>query len=122
MVTARLAFRGRLVFFYFNYFTTLILPAVGANGVRQAFLATVGAGGEVHGLHSIVGTAAVAATFRMFTLWMWGHALLLDMIAIRALKRADYSHAGRFCQVRDGGGLCTKGGDVLYQQAERIRI
>ena len=76
MVTARRCFG--LVFLYFNDFTTLILAALGADSMRQAFLTTVGASGKIESRHGIVGAAAIAAAFGMFTLWMRGHAFSLN--------------------------------------------
>jgi uncharacterized membrane protein len=71
----------RSVLLNFDDFAALILSALGADGVGQAHFAAIRAGDKVLGLQGIVGAAAVAAALRMFTLWMRGHALLLNMIA-----------------------------------------
>jgi hypothetical protein len=70
-----------LILLDFDDFAAFILSAFGADGMRQAFFATIGAGNQVVDLQGIVGAATITATLRMFTLWMRGHALLLDMIA-----------------------------------------
>jgi hypothetical protein len=72
---------SRLVLLDFDDFTALILSALGADSVGQTLFTAVGAGGQVLRLQGIVGAAAIAATLRVFTLWMRGHALLLNMIA-----------------------------------------
>jgi len=74
-------FRRLILLFDFDDFAALVLSALGADGVGQAHFAAIGAGDQVLGLQGIVGAAAVTATLRMFTLWMRGHALLLNMIA-----------------------------------------
>jgi hypothetical protein len=68
---------AQLVFLDFDHFAALVLSAIGADSMGQALLTTIGTSGQVLSLQSIVGTAAVAATLRVFTLWMRGHALLL---------------------------------------------
>jgi hypothetical protein len=73
------AFQGLflLIFFDFDYFAALVVPAFGANGVGQAHLAAVGAGSQISGGQRIVRAAAVATAFGMFTLGLRGHFLLL---------------------------------------------
>ena len=75
---APVVYRLRFLFFFdCDHFATLILPAVGADGVRQAHSAAVGAGGQVRSLQRIMRAAAVTAAFRVFTLWLGAHLLLL---------------------------------------------
>jgi hypothetical protein len=68
-----------LLGFFFNiyHFTALVMTAVGANGVRQAHLTAVAALYQVARFQRVMGTPAIAATGGVFSLWMWGHVLLL---------------------------------------------
>jgi hypothetical protein len=78
---------GFLFFFDCDHFAAFVLPATGTDGMRQAHPAAVRASGQVRGLQRIMCAAAVTTAFRMFTLWLGCHQLLLY----------DYSQiAGRF--------------------------
>lgn len=82
--------------------------------MRQAHLAAIGADDQVASLQGIVGAAAVAASLRVLTLWMRGHAVLLEMIAsggglersrlsgliIAAAGRTVKRLPGRFCHTQ----------------------
>jgi hypothetical protein len=80
------------VFFYFNDFSTLVETAVGAYGVWQDHCSAIRTSHQVGGFQCVVGAAPIAASFRQFTFWLWGHSLLLYMIPV---KRADYSGEDR---------------------------
>jgi hypothetical protein len=75
-------FWGELVFLDVEHFAALVLSALGADGVGQAFLAAVRASGQIGGRQGIVGAAAVAATLGMLTFWMWGHTFSLMIASI----------------------------------------
>jgi hypothetical protein len=62
-----------LFFFDLDDFATLIIPAVGANGVRETHLTAVAALDELGHNKCIVGSPAVAASFRKFTFRLWNH-------------------------------------------------
>jgi hypothetical protein len=70
LVTAHFVWKGRvsnpsvlfLFFFNFDDFASLVLPALGADGMGQAHLTAIGADSEIGGGHRIMGAAAVAAS------------------------------------------------------------
>jgi hypothetical protein len=68
------------VFFDFDYFTALIMPAFRADGMWQSHLTTVAALDEVVGYQSVLRTPAIAAAFRKFAFWLRNHALLLSRV------------------------------------------
>ena len=83
------------------------MPAIGANGVRQAHGTAIGAGNEIAGLQGIVGAAAIAAALGMFGLGMWCHDFLLIL-----LKRQERlkSYLRKFQQ--SGQIIAGEGSDV----------
>jgi len=64
-----------LLFFVADNFTAFVVPAVWADGVRQAHLAAVTARDQVACNQRVVGATAVTATGSMFPFWLWGHCL-----------------------------------------------
>jgi hypothetical protein len=56
-----------------NNLTTLIVTAIGANGMRGAHFATIGTVHNRYQGEGIMRASAVAATARMFTFWLWNH-------------------------------------------------
>jgi len=64
------------IFFLRNHFFAIIKAAVGADGVREVFFATIGASYNRAGRQRIMRAAAVSAAFRMFAFRMWGHGVL----------------------------------------------
>ncbi len=99
MVTAQFVFSGYLlVVGDFENFAPFIITTFGANGMRQAHGTAVGAGGQIAGFQSVVGAAAITATFGNFSFWQRGHesfsliqasGFLPDVIFLN--KPADYS-------------------------------
>jgi len=81
MHTGRVFFHGPfalfLLLFDFYDFAAFVVPASGANRVRQAHFAAVRALHQIDCLESVMGAAAIAAALRVFPFWMWGHVLLL---------------------------------------------
>ncbi len=65
-------------FFLGDDFAPIIIAAVRAHNVRQAHLATIGAGDQVGSGQRVVRAAAVAAAFGVFAFWMWWHGQLLQ--------------------------------------------
>lgn len=77
-----------LIFFLnLNDFAAFIKTAVRANNMRQDHRSAIGTSHQVGGFQGIMSAATIAAPLRQFTLWLWGHSLLLYMIPV---KRADY--------------------------------
>jgi hypothetical protein len=68
-----------LFFLNADHFTAFVMTAVGTDSVRQTHLTTIGALYQVARLQGIVGAATVAATGRMFSLWMRGHGLTPEL-------------------------------------------
>jgi hypothetical protein len=49
-------------FFDMKDFPALVMPAIGANRVRQAHLTAIAALHEIHALQRVIGAAAVSST------------------------------------------------------------
>ena len=64
---------GFLFLFYLYDFAAIVKTAFGANGVRQAHGAAVGAGNEIASYQGILRATAVTAAFGVLALGMWGH-------------------------------------------------
>ena len=62
-----------LILLYFDNFSAFVKTTVGTNCVRKAHGPAVGAGCEVARNQRVVRAAVIAATLRVFALWMWGH-------------------------------------------------
>jgi hypothetical protein len=68
-----------LGFFFVNldHFAALVVPAIRADGVRQAHGTAIAARNQAARWERIVSATAVAATFGYFTFRLWGHVFLL---------------------------------------------
>ena len=64
---------GFLFFFDLNYFASIIEAAFRANSVRKAHGAAIGAGYGVYRGQCVLRATAVAASFGVLALGMWGH-------------------------------------------------
>ena len=62
-----------LLLLHADNFAPFVIPAIRANGMRQAFFAAVGAAGRVAGLQGVVRPAAVAAALGMLALRKRSH-------------------------------------------------
>jgi hypothetical protein len=98
-VTARLLPKGLFFFFDGDNFSALVVPAFGANYMRQTRLATVRASGQVAGFKSVMGAATISASLGMFTFWMWWHFVLLYNCSTGA---GDFELSGLIIAATDG--------------------
>ena len=93
----------------------------------QDHRSAIGASHQVGGFQGVMRAAPVAAAFRKFTLWLWGHSLLLYMIPV---KRADYSSVtherqARFLMFGHEFGqpiLSPRIARILAERARKIRV
>jgi hypothetical protein len=68
------------LFFNANYFAPPVMTTARADGVRKAHLAAIAASDQVLGFQSVMSAPAVASSGSVFSLWMWGHFLLLSYL------------------------------------------
>lgn len=80
------------------------MTAFRADRVRQAHGAAIRAGYQIARLNGVMGASAVAAAFGVFTLWMWGHSVLL----VTCNRRVGPGAVSR----RTGGIIVAEASDV----------
>jgi hypothetical protein len=84
-----------LFFFDLDHFASLIVTAARADNMRQAHGTAVRAGDKVASHNGIVGAAAIATAFRVFTFGLRGHSvLLIDMQPPGKARRNFQTAAG----------------------------
>jgi len=71
-----------LLFFFFHGddFASLVMPAIGAYGMRKPHLPAIAALNQVYSRNGIMRPAAITSALGMLALWMWNHAVLLYLL------------------------------------------